>query len=69
MAVGAAQAAGYGAAALALRTLGRPGWRTRAVDAAGGLGKLLPGADLRFYGRSALPGADTPAATAASSVV
>ena len=69
MAVGAAQAAGHGAAALAMRALGRPGWRARAVDAAGGLGKLLPGTDLRFYGRAAAGRADTPTTTATSSVV
>ncbi len=69
MAVGAAQAAGHGAVALALRTLGRPQWRARAVDAAGGLGKLMPGANLRFYGRASPGRTETPATTATSSVV
>ena len=76
VAVGAIGAGGAGAAgiatglaALALWALGRPGWRARAVDAAGGLGKVLPGADLRFYGRSVLGRAETPATTATSSVV
>jgi succinoglycan biosynthesis protein ExoM len=70
MAVGAAQAAAHGAGALMLRALGRPGWRARAVAAAGGLGKLFPGARVDFYGRAAAePRSARAAAAAASSVV
>jgi hypothetical protein len=41
MGVGAAQVALHGGKALALRAIGKPGWRGAAVRASGGLGKLL----------------------------
>ena len=68
MAVGAAQAAGHGAAALALRALGHPAWRRRTVAAAAGFGKMLPRAEIGFYGLAAMrrgsasAGGDRPSA-------
>ena len=62
MAVGAAQAAMHGAAALALRALRRPAWLAQADRAARGLGKLLWWPELEFYGA----GAAAPPSTAVS---
>lgn len=70
MAVGAAQAAGHGSAALALRALGQPAWRCSAVSAAAGFGKMLPSAEIGFYGLAALRrGSASAPATATNSVV
>lgn len=53
MLVGAAQLAGHGAAALALRAIGRPGWLAQADRASRGLGKVVWWPELAFYGAGA----------------
>ena len=54
MAVGALQAALYGAPALVLRALARPAWLPMAVKAMGGLGKVSPWKTMNFYGAAML---------------
>ncbi len=53
MLVGLAQFAGHGAAALALRALGRSGWLAQADLASRGLGKVVWWPELAFYGAGA----------------
>ena len=61
MAVGVAQAALFGPAALVLRALGRPLWLPLAVRAAEGLGKASPWKEMNFYGAAMLAAASRPA--------